>query len=49
MTVFSTHIRSDDGLQKIVPNDAIWHNVIINETTGTAKSPVAPDSKSATG
>jgi small conductance mechanosensitive channel len=49
VTVFNTHIRSDEGLQKIVPNDAIWHNVIINETTGTAKSPVAPDSKSATG
>ena len=49
VTIFSTYIHSDDGLQKIVPNDTIWKNAIINETTRTAKSPSASDSKAAAG
>jgi len=44
VTIFSTYIRTDDGLQKIVPNDIIWKNVIINETTGTVKSPATTES-----
>jgi small conductance mechanosensitive channel len=47
LTNFSTYIRTDDGLQKIVPNDIIWKNVIINETAGTVKSPAAAESKPA--
>jgi hypothetical protein len=28
------YIRTDDGLQKIVPNDIIWKNVIIIDRNG---------------
>ena len=35
VTIFSTYIRTDDGLVKIVPNDNIWKNVIVNQTTGS--------------
>src|ERR1700678_957149 len=45
VTVFSTYIRTDDGLVKIVPNDNIWKSVIVNETTGVVKSPPAGDAK----
>jgi hypothetical protein len=45
MAIFSTYIRTDDGLVKIVPNDNIWKNVIINETTGVVKAPPAGDAK----
>ena len=45
VTIFSTYIRTDDGLVKIVPNDNIWKNVIVNETTGVVKSPPAGDAK----
>jgi len=27
------YIRSDDRLTKIVPNDKVWKNVIVNQTT----------------
>ncbi|MGC2788318.1 MAG: mechanosensitive ion channel family protein [Roseiarcus sp.] len=45
VTIFSTYIRTDDGITKIVPNDNIWKNVIVNETTGIVKSPPAGDAK----
>ena len=35
VTIFSTYIRTDEGLVKIVPNDNIWKSVIINQTTGS--------------
>ena len=41
MTIFSTYIRTDDGLVKIVPNDNIWKSVIVNQTTGVVKAPSA--------
>ena len=34
VSVFSSVIRTDDGIKKIVPNNTIWSGVIINETTG---------------
>ncbi len=39
VNIFSTYIRTDDGLVKIVPNDNIWKNVIVNQTTGVVKAP----------
>ena len=39
VTIFSTYIRTDDGSVKIVPNDNIWKNVIVNQTTGVVKAP----------
>jgi small conductance mechanosensitive channel len=45
VTIFSTYIRTDDGLVKIAPNDNIWKNVIINETTGVVKAPPSGDAK----
>jgi small conductance mechanosensitive channel len=45
VTIFSTYIRTDDGLVKIVPNDNIWKNVIVNETTGVVKAPPAGEAK----
>jgi small conductance mechanosensitive channel len=45
VTIFSTYIRTDDGITKIVPNDNIWKSVIVNETTGVVKSPPAGDAK----
>jgi small conductance mechanosensitive channel len=54
VTIFSTYIRTDDGPVKIVPNDNIWKNVIVNLTTGVVKAPPSgeakpPEAKSATG
>ena len=45
VTIFSTYIRTDDGLVKIVPNDNIWKNVIVNQTTGVVKAPPSDDAK----
>jgi small-conductance mechanosensitive channel len=45
VTIFSTYIRTDDGLVKIVPNDNIWKNVIVNQTTGVVKAPPLDDAK----
>ncbi|HEY1884944.1 MAG TPA: mechanosensitive ion channel family protein, partial [Roseiarcus sp.] len=45
VTIFSTYIRTDDGITKIVPSDNIWKSVIVNETTGVVKSPPAGDAK----
>jgi hypothetical protein len=36
------YIRIDDGLTKVVPNDNIWKNVIVNQTTHVVKSPAEP-------
>ena len=44
-TIFSTYIRADDGLVKIVPNDNIWKNVIVNQTTGVVKAPPSDEAK----
>jgi small conductance mechanosensitive channel len=41
VTIFSTYIRTDEGPVKIVPNDTIWKNVIVNQTTGVVKAPPA--------
>jgi Mechanosensitive ion channel len=49
VTIFSTYIRTDDGLVKIVPNDNIWKNVIINQTTGVVKAPPSGDAKPSEG
>ena len=45
VTIFSTYIRTDDGLVKIVPNDNIWKSVIVNQTTGVVKAPPSGDAK----
>ena len=45
VTIFSTYIRADDGLVKIVPNDNIWKNVIVNQTTGVVKAPPSDEAK----
>ena len=45
VTIFSTYIRTDEGITKIVPNDNIWKSVIVNETTGVVKSPPSGDAK----
>jgi small conductance mechanosensitive channel len=45
VTIFSTYIRTDEGPVKIVPNDTIWKNVIVNQTTGVVKAPPAGDAK----
>lgn len=45
MTIFSTYIRTDDGLVKIVPNDNIWKSVIVNQTTGVVKAPPSGEAK----
>jgi small conductance mechanosensitive channel len=45
VTIFSTYIRTDEGPVKIVPNDTIWKNVIVNETTGVVKAPPSGDAK----
>jgi small conductance mechanosensitive channel len=45
VTIFSTYIRTDDGPVKIVPNDNIWKNVIVNLTTGVVKAPPSTDAK----
>src|ERR1700722_11303765 len=45
VTIFSTYIRTDDGPVKIVPNDNIWKNVIVNQTTGLVKAPPSADAK----
>ena len=47
VTIFSTYIRTDDGLVKIVPNDNIWKNVIVNLTTGVVKAPPSGEAKPA--
>jgi small conductance mechanosensitive channel len=52
VSIFTTDIRTDEGIKKIVPNNTIWNSVIINETTGvvnnpTAAEPKAPDTKQA--
>jgi len=43
VTIFSTYIRTDEGPVKIVPNDNIWKNVIVNLTTGVVKAPSTDD------
>jgi small conductance mechanosensitive channel len=45
VTIFSTYIRTDEGPVKIVPNDTIWKNVIVNQTTGIVKAPPAGEAK----
>jgi small conductance mechanosensitive channel len=45
VTIFSTYIRTDEGPVKIVPNDTIWKNVIVNQTTGVVKAPPAGEAK----
>lgn len=35
VSIFATTIRTDEGLRKIVPNNTIWNNVIVNVSTGT--------------
>jgi small conductance mechanosensitive channel len=49
VSIFSTYILTDDGLMKIVPNDNIWKNVIVNQTTGVVKTPPAAEAKPAAG
>jgi small conductance mechanosensitive channel len=45
VTIFSTYIRTDEGPVKIVPNDTIWKNVIVNQTTGVVKAPQSGEAK----
>jgi small conductance mechanosensitive channel len=45
VTIFSTYIRTDEGPVKIVPNDTIWKNVIVNQTTGIVKAPPSGNAK----
>ncbi|HEY5206959.1 MAG TPA: mechanosensitive ion channel domain-containing protein [Roseiarcus sp.] len=47
VTIFSTYIRTDDGITKIVPNDNIWKSVIVNETTGVVKAPPSGEATAA--
>ncbi len=34
LNIFSTIIRTSEGIKKIVPNNTIWNGVIVNRTTG---------------
>lgn len=34
VSVFATTIRTEEGVKKIVPNNTIWNNVIVNNSTG---------------
>jgi len=47
VSIFSTYIRTDDGFEKIVPNDSIWKNVIVNRTTGHVELPKGAEAKPA--
>jgi small conductance mechanosensitive channel len=47
VSIFSTYIETDDGFMKIVPNDNIWKNVIVNQTTGVVKAPSVDEAKPA--
>jgi small conductance mechanosensitive channel len=35
VSIFATSVRTEDGMKKIVPNNSIWNNVIVNKSTGT--------------
>jgi small conductance mechanosensitive channel len=39
LNIFSTLIRTPEGISKIVPNNTIWNGVIVNETTGVVTPP----------
>ena len=39
LNIFSTLIRTAEGVSKIVPNNTIWNGVIVNETTGVVTPP----------
>lgn len=39
LNIFSTLIRTPEGVSKIVPNNTIWNGVIVNETTGVTTPP----------
>jgi small conductance mechanosensitive channel len=39
VSIFSTLIKTDEGLRKIVPNNTIWNGTIINYTTRTVNNP----------
>ncbi|MBX9757292.1 MAG: mechanosensitive ion channel family protein, partial [Beijerinckiaceae bacterium] len=39
LNIFSTLIRTPEGVSKIVPNNTIWNGVIVNETTGVVTPP----------
>ncbi len=39
LNIFSTLIRTPEGVSKIVPNNTIWNGVIVNETTGVVSPP----------
>ncbi len=43
VNIFSTYIHTEDGLEKIVPNDNIWKNVIVNQTTGVVQQPTVKE------
>ena len=45
VSIFSTYIHTDDGSQKIVPNDSIWKNAIVNRTTGVVGIPKVTEQK----
>jgi small conductance mechanosensitive channel len=47
LNVFSTLIRTSEGVSKIVPNNTIWNGVIINETTGVVSPPPEGTAKAA--
>ncbi|MFN3892635.1 MAG: mechanosensitive ion channel family protein [Beijerinckiaceae bacterium] len=39
LNIFSTLIRTTEGIKKIVPNNTIWNGVIVNRTTGVVTPP----------
>jgi small conductance mechanosensitive channel len=41
LNIFSTLIRTTEGIKKIVPNNTIWNGVIVNRTTGRVSPPPA--------
>ena len=41
VNIFSTYVRTEDGLMKIVPNNSIWSGVIVNQTTGVVSGATA--------
>jgi small conductance mechanosensitive channel len=41
VNIFSTYIRTEDGMMKIVPNNSIWSGVIVNQTTGVVSGATA--------
>lgn len=47
VSIFATTIRTEEKVKKIVPNNSIWNNVIVNNSTGTTVPSHASQKKKA--